>query len=47
VNDLGIGSVGGFTHGDTSLDRMDTGDSIASEDNIDVENLGKLCLFTL
>jgi hypothetical protein len=29
--------MGGFTHGDTSLDRWDTGDSIALEATIAVE----------
>ena len=33
--------MGGFTHGDTSLDRMDTGDSIASEATIEVEKVRK------
>jgi catechol 2,3-dioxygenase-like lactoylglutathione lyase family enzyme len=33
--------MGGFTHGDTSLDRLDTGDSIALEATIDVEKVRK------
>jgi catechol 2,3-dioxygenase-like lactoylglutathione lyase family enzyme len=33
--------MGGFTHGDTSLDRWDTGDSIALEATIDVEKVRK------
>ncbi|MSP36048.1 MAG: hypothetical protein EXR25_09965 [Limnohabitans sp.] len=33
--------MGGFTHDDTSLDRMDTGDSIASEATIEVEKVRK------
>jgi hypothetical protein len=37
MHNTGIFSMGGFTHGDSSLDRWDTGDSIASKATIAVE----------